>query len=379
VISPRLLSLKFAMALLGAIGYANLMAAPQVIACSLTAAAVLGFELPQRVAGLRSGAVSTRQYASGAARVALRCAPEMLCVAGALGVAVLLRLRGDVDDVWLNPQQAQIWEQIKQEWPILCGADTLLNFQAWLRLLALMAVAARAKMDEELPMTGMAAVFMLTAMTARTALATRTSDYRLEGPLALGGDLPIAVELAMLPRLAWLSARAVRQTPVAAAAWVGGVTWFASFHFLNLATNPDADKLFTLAHAMEMFAAFAFMVNTIVAVCGPREKMRGAAAGFMQLVMPCQAALSAYYFMPGVGAFDPHANLVGGGRPFCLLVWANLFQLMAYLCSAAFFVAGCFLFAPESAEAADGPLLVGIADEDEPKATSDVTEDLLEL
>jgi len=130
---------------------------------------------------------------------------------------------------------------------------------------------------------------------------------------------------------------------------------------------------------MEMFAAFAFMVNTIVAVCGPREKMRGAAAGFMQLVMPCQAALSAYYFMPSVGAFNPNPNLVGGGRPFCLLVWANLFQLMAYLCSAAFFVAGCFLFAPESAEAADAPLLVGIVDKDEPKATDDVTEDLLEL
>jgi hypothetical protein len=273
-----------------------------------------------------------------------------------------------------------VWEQIKQEWPILCGADTLLNFQAWLRLLALMAVAARAKVNEELPMTGMAAVFMLAAMTARAALATSTGRYRLEGPLALGGDLPIAVEVAMLPRLAWLSVRAVRQTPIAAAAWVGAVTWFASFHFLNLASNPDADKLFTLAHAMEMFAAFAFMVNTIVAVCGPGEKKGGAATGFMQLVMPCQAALSAYYFMPSVGAFEPHASLVGGGRPFCLLVWANLFQLMAYLCSAAFYVAGCFLVTRESSEAeSDAPVVGQISDEVEPKATGDATEDLLEL
>jgi uncharacterized membrane protein (GlpM family) len=310
--------------------------------------------------------------------VALRCAPELLCVAGALGVAVLLRLRGDVDDVWPSPQHAQVWEQIKQEWPILCGADTLLNFQAWLRLLVVMAVAVRAKANEKLPMTGMAAVFLLAAMTARTALATRTDMYRLEGPLALGGDLPIAVELAMLPRLAWLSVRAVRQTPIAAAAWVGAVTWFASFHFLNLAKNPEADKLFILAHAMEMFAAFAFMINTIVAVCGGREEMRSAAAGFMQLVMPCQAALSAYYFMPGVGAFDPHASLVGGGRPFCVLIWANLFQLMAYLCSAAFFVAGCFLLAPESSEAADAPLLSAIEDE-EPKARDEAKDDLLEL
>lgn len=365
------------MALLGAVGYGNLLAAPQVIACSLTAAAVLGFELPQRVAGLRSGAVSTRQYAAGAARVAVRCAPELLCVAGALGVAVMLRLRGDVDDVWSDPMSAQVWEQIKKEWPILCGADTLLNFQAWLRLLALMAVAARAKMDEELPMTGMAAVFLLAAMTARTALATRTDAYRLEGPLALGGDLPIAIELAMLPRLAWLSTRAVRQTPVAAAAWIGAVTWFASFHFLNLARMPEADKLFTLAHVMEMFAAFAFMLNTIVAVCGPREKMRGAASGFMQLAMPCQAALSAYYFMPGVGAFDPSPNLVGGGRPFCLLVWTNLFQLMAYLCSAAFFVAGCFLVEPAS-EATAAPELGAIADEDDGK-TAGESDDVLEL
>merc|ERR1712130_976579 len=122
----------------------------------------------------------------------------------------------------------------------------------------------------------------------------------------------------------------------AATAWVGTTAWFASFHYLNLASNPDAYKLFTLAHALEFVAAIAFLINTIVVHCGSRAVKGCASAGFMHLVMPVQAALGAYFFLT---AFEPDAGLVGSGRPFCLLVWSNILQLGAYIIAAAFFIA----------------------------------------
>jgi len=151
----------------------------------------------------------------------------------------------------------------------------------------------------------------------------------------------------MLPRLAWLSVTAFRETPVAATTWVAVTAWFASFHYLNLASNPDADKLFTLAHALELAAALAFLCNTIVAHCGTEASKGSASAGFMHLVMPFQAALGAYYFLT---AFEPNPALVGSGRPYCLLVWSNLLQLGAYLIAAAFFIASQFVFKDSSTE-----------------------------
>merc|ERR1719195_1209502 len=106
-------------------------------------------------------------------------------------MALALRIRGDVDEVFQSEQEMAVWEQIKVEWPILCGADTLLNIQTWLRLVVLMFVAARAKVGSSVPLAGMAAVLFLAAMVARSAMAARTTAYRLEGPLAMGGDLPI--------------------------------------------------------------------------------------------------------------------------------------------------------------------------------------------
>merc|ERR1719215_1600158 len=78
--------------------------------------------------------------------------------------------------------------------------------------------------------------------------------------------------------------------------------------------------------------------------CSSKEGDRSgysASAGFMHLVMPFQAALAAYYFLT---AFEPHPSLVGSGRPFCLLVWANLLQLGAYLAAAALYTASHFVF-----------------------------------
>jgi len=320
-------------------GASGAVTAGHAIVGVTTCLTLLGFELPQRVAGLRSGSVSLKKYASGAATIAWRCAPEMIGVSACLVVGLALRLRGDVDDALLRQQDPELWDQItKVEWPILCGPDTLLCFQTWLRIIALMFVAARCKIGESMPLAGMPAALFLSAMVARTTLAARTDQYRLEGPLALSGDLPIACEVAMLPRLAWLAVTAFRENPVTATTWIGVTAWFASFHYLNLAANPDADKLFILAHALEFVASMAFLCNTIITHCGSQASKVGASTGFMHLVMPAQAALGAYFFLH----FDAFETNVGSGRPYCLLVWSNLLQLGAYLVSAAFFIASQF-------------------------------------
>jgi len=335
------------MSVLAILGVSGVTTVAQAIVGATTVVTLLGFELPQRVAGMRSGSVSLKSYVAGASQVACRCVPELLGVTACLIVALALRARGDVDEMLYTQEEVAVWEEIKTEWPILCGADTLLNFQTWLRLIALMFVAARSKVNESVPMAGMAAVLFLAAIVARTACTTQARDYRLEGPLSLGGDLPMACEVAMLPRLAWLAVKAFRETPVAATMWVGVTVWYASFHYLNMASNPQVDKLFTLAHALEFMASIAFLINTIITHCGSQARSRTASAGFMHLVMPVQAALGAYYFLV---AFEPHQMLVGAGRPFCLLVWANLLQLGAYLAAAAFFLASRFDLSAEAPE-----------------------------
>jgi len=327
-------------------GVSGVATASHAVIGVTTCLVLLGFELPQRVAGLRSGSVSLKRYAAGTAQIACRCMPELLGVVLCLIVAVALRIRGNVDDVMLDEYHAQAWEEVKVEWPLLMTADSLLIFQSWLRLLALLFVAARTKVGESTPLGGVAAVLLLSAMVSRAAMAARTSEYLLEGPLSLGGDLPVACEVAMIPRLAWLSVKAFREAPVAATTWVSVTAWFASFHYLNLAANPDADKLFTLANALECVAAIAFLCNTIVAHCGARASKGSMSAGFMHLVMPFQAALSSYFFLEG---FPSEPSQVGSGRPFCLLVWSNLLQFGAYLVAAAFFVASQFAFDDASA------------------------------
>merc|ERR1711865_323159 len=96
--------------------------------------------------------------------------------------------------------------------------------------------------------------------------------YMLEGPLSLGGGLPAACEAAMIPLLAMLCLGTIRKAPVAMSLLVGTVTWLASFHYLNLAADPHADRLFTLAHALETCAAIAFPVSTLIFCSRPKAK-----------------------------------------------------------------------------------------------------------
>jgi hypothetical protein len=232
------------------------------------------------------------------------------------------------------------------------GADTLLNLQAMIRLLVILFIAVRAELGGRSPITGMAALLSLAGMMARGMLSSKTAVYRLEGPLALGGDLPIACEVAMMPFLARFGLAELRRSPITASMLVGGALWFASHHYLNLAKDASIDRLFIQAHVLELFAAFAYLVRAICfmvdrdehAECGGRRlggnglRRCGAFVGFMHILMTLQQAFSAYYFLT---AFEPDPRLVGAGRPFCVLCLGNLLQLGAYLGATGLFIGGC--------------------------------------
>jgi len=342
-------------AALGTLGLATGIgsAVPQALLGAAIASTVLCLE-SHRVTGVRIRDVGVNKCIRSCASVLCRCAPEVLGLCVVLMLAFFLRLRGDTE-VMPDPMSQRVWEEIKVEWPILMGADTLLNLQAMLRLLLLCFVSIRAEVSGRSPLTGLAALLLMAGALCRAQLNTQSLAYRLEGPLALGGDLPAFCELAGLPFWAALGLRALKKTPVKATVAVTGALWFASHHYLNLAKDAGVDRLFIQAHVLELFAAFAYVARSFslmvdgesadepISEGGRRlvetPKVKGTAfVGFMHMLLVLQQALSAYYFLT---AFEPHHSLVGGGRPFCVLIWANLLQLGAYICAAALFAGGC--------------------------------------
>jgi hypothetical protein len=323
------------MSLFEAVGASGFTAASHLFA-GIIALVLLGFEVPRKVAGRPRGSVGPRSYIWGFVRIVSQCAPELLAIGFCLTTAVMLRVRGDMDENFESETEAQIWEEIKQDWPILCGADTLLNFQAWLRLALLTFVADKA--DKDLPLRGLASVFFFCAILARSILSTQTSAYRLDGPLALGGDLPIAVELAMLPRLAKLSFQRAVSKPKSTALLVSVASVFAARHFLNLAECTALDRLFSIAHVLETCSAVCYLYNTVI-TCIVRAESHSHSRGFIHLIMPVQAGLSAYYF---VFAFVTHPKFIGGGDPFLVLVGCNLLQFGVFLCASCLFIASRF-------------------------------------
>jgi hypothetical protein len=328
------------------------LAAPQALLMAGAVTTLLCFEVPRRVADIRVADYGAKECARSAIAVLCRCAPEVIGFLVVLCMGAILRLRGDVYPP-TDLVETEVWERIKVEWPILMGADTLLNLQAMIRLLVVLFVAYRADADRRSPLTGMAALLSLAGALVRGILSTKTDVYRLEGPLALGGDLPVACEVASIPFLAKFGLSEFKRSPITASLMVSGALWFASHHYLNLAKDASVDRLFLQAHVLEFLAAFAYLFRAICLMVdrddeyaegggrrlggkGPRRC--GAFVGFMHILMTLQQAFSAYYFLT---AFEPHPGLVGSGRPFCVLCGGNLLQLGAYLGATALFIGGC--------------------------------------
>jgi len=326
---------------------------------------VLLAELPKRFGCGGPADISPRALATGSVCVMVRNLPEVACLTIVTLAGFLLRLKGDPMR-FTDPNEVVVWEQIKREWPILMGADTLLGFQTMVRLCLLLTVSFRIwgrqrgddKPDEATigPLSGMAAVFSLGAMVARSSMCARSDAYWLEGPL--GFEMPVACETAMVPLLAWFSFNAIRSAPKTALASLGYATWWASHHYFNFAANPSIDRLFTLAHTLEILASLAFLWWTIRAFLhGGFARLRHS-IGVMYVVMPFQQALAAYYFLTVFSPANP--NQVGAGRPFCLLILGNLLSLCSYLGAAGLYLGARLLDVEASTNHMDTGLAAGM-------------------
>lgn len=259
------------------------------------------------------------------------CAPELVgtVVVGILSVAI--RLRGDrtivdegVDDVW---------SLIKNEWPILITADTLLSLQAMVRLIITVSVVLRTgeASTGPVPLMKEPAVFLGLATCARVAVIVRTSHYMLDGPF--GGTLPVACELAVLPLLVLLGLGAAKKTLLSSFMAAGVAVWFASRNRLSLADDFHADTLFMLAHTLELATGFAYLARTLHIVCDHAQSPASAAqAGLVHVLMVLQQAMPAYYF---VVAFPYTPELVATGHPFEVLQYGNIGCLGAFLAALA--------------------------------------------
>lgn len=313
------------------------------------AATMLAVEMPQRFGLPSASEVSPGVMVKSIARAAGSCIPDLGGIALIVSVAVFLRVWNPVSPShYADPVDQQIWADIIKDWPILNGADTLLGFQAMLRLFMYLAIVLRtcskwgklAKSDstEESPISGMSAMFALAGMTARVTLCTNTTFYELDGPL--GANLPVACEMAMVPLVTMLALKTAKKLPAATvAAATGAAAWVASQNYLNFAANPSLDRLYTLAHVLELLGAFAFLYATVYNFFGTKRKGAfTASAIFTYIVVAVQQGLAAYYYLNAWDA-ETWRAITGAGRPACILLLGNLMSLGAYLVAAAMFLA----------------------------------------
>merc|ERR1719401_1913228 len=103
---------------------------------------------------------------------------------------------------------------------------------------------------------------MLVGTLARSRLCTQANVYRLEGPLALGGQLPMFCELCSVPLLMALALSSLRPragTPVRIVAAIAFAMWVASRHHLNLANNSNIDSLFIFTYVLEFITSLLFL------------------------------------------------------------------------------------------------------------------------
>lgn len=248
-----------------------------------------------------------------------------------LTLAAALRVRGDTG----TPIDAEAWASIKEQWPLLLTADTLLSLQAMLRLVVVVSVMIRAGGGGPTPLSEEAAALWFAGGAARVACLCQSSVYKLDGPL--GGYLPQACEVAILLPLLSLAMGAFRRVPLATMQVMAGTVAFAYRNRLCLADDRYADTFFMAAHCFDFFASFTYLLRTLLIDNGGRKVNIG--VGFTHIVLAIQQALSAYYFLQ---AFDAVPELVGSGMPFEVLQIGNTMQLGIYCGAATLYLADSF-------------------------------------
>jgi len=265
-------------------------------------------------------------------KLLLYCAPELVGVGVVAAFAVMIRLRGDRTQ-YASEEEAAVWDRVKNEYPILLTADTLLSLQAMLRLVVAVSVVLRTGDDASgpAPLSNEPAALLCFATCARVAVVARTSAYLLDGPL--GGLLPVACEVAAVPLLALLSSGAASKTLFSSCFAAGVALWFCCRNRLNLGEDEYGDTLFILVHTLELAAAFTYLARTlsIVSDCG-QSSASAAQASFVHVILALQQAMPAYFFTV---AFENTPQLVAAGHPFEILQYGNIAAFGAFLGSLA--------------------------------------------
>merc|ERR1719330_12759 len=304
----------------------------EALMCVVVAMVVLRSEL-QRRAGSGPDIGSRRdasRYAQNCKRVLRECAPEAAGLMACLTLAAALRARGDV----VQPPEAEAWEQIKAQWPLLMTADTLLSLQAMLRLVVLLSIVLRASGSGcQAALSEESSALWMAANAARLLLLCRTSMYMLDGPL--GGVVPVACEIAVMPILFVLSRGAFHRAALTLVLIVAAVACFAHRNHLALCGDAVSDSLFIAAHSLDLLASFAHLVHSLFVERHAPE----VSIGFTHLLMPIQQALAAYYFWV---AFSFAPELVGAGKPFEVLQIGSIVSFGACFAASALYLAECY-------------------------------------
>jgi len=328
----------------GAGGFGGLA---EALACVAVTAVVLHLELHRRAGSGPSFGGSSGHYAEGCKRLLRQCAPEAIGLLACLALAAALRALREEG----KPQDDEAWARIKAEWPMLMTADSLLSLQAMLRVVVLLSAALRRGAGGPAPLADEAAALWFFGGLARVLVLGFSNVYMLDGPL--GGSLPVACEVAVLPLLLILGHGTFRRAKLACVSTVLATAVFAYRNRLCLANEPAADALFVLAHCFDILAAFAYILRTLLIDNGTSGSKVHISVGFAHLLLPIQQALPAYYFLQ---AFDEVPELVGAGLPFQLLQLGNAAQLGMYLGATALFVAERFAGGgPGAGASAPGP------------------------
>jgi len=239
-----------------------------------------------------------------------------------LTLAAALRARGTEK---VLPEDQEAWEQIKAQWPLLMTADTLLSLQTMLRLVVCLSVVLRAGGSGPVPLSGEMTALWMGANAARLALTFRSAVYMLDGPI--GGYIPVACEVAVLPILLVLSRNSIRRAWVMMSLIMVAAVCFAARHNFSLAGSMEVDALFTLAHALDLLAAITYLVRTVLI----ERTSNDVSVSFTHLIMPIQQGMAAYYFLQ---AFAAVPELVGAGLPFEFLQIGSTVAFGAYLSAA---------------------------------------------
>lgn len=259
------------------------------------------------------------------------CAPELGGVFIVILLLTSLRLRGDrtgvVDEV--------AWEAIKNEWPLLMTADSLLSLQAMVRLLICTSLVLRTS-DSTVTssLMGEPAMLLCLGNVARSILVCWTVFYALDGPI--GGNIPWAAECATAVLSGLLALGALRKSIFSLILIVLAAAWFSSRNRLALGENPTGDSLFIFAHTLEMLSAFAYCIRTLFIMTESKVMNSTLPTGFIHALMVLQQAMPAYYFTV---AFEYSDELVDRGQPFMILKYGSLAGLGALLAAFAVHVA----------------------------------------